>query len=56
MDNTKESADHDNTLDNKEIPMKRVQKTLKLKIYNTLSNSIEDFVPIEPDKIKMYAC
>ncbi|MCX6823024.1 MAG: cysteine--tRNA ligase [candidate division SR1 bacterium] len=36
---------------------KKVQNgSLKLKIYNTLSNSMEDFVPLEPNKLKMYAC
>lgn len=27
-----------------------------LKIYNTLSNKIEEFKPIEPNKVKMYVC
>ena len=27
-----------------------------MKIYNTLSHSIEEFVPNEPGKVKMYTC
>ncbi len=27
-----------------------------LKIYNTLSNKIEEFIPNEPNKVKMYVC
>ena len=27
-----------------------------LKIYNTLSNKIEEFKPVEPNKVKMYVC
>ncbi len=27
-----------------------------LKIYNTLSNKIEEFEPVEPNKVKMYVC
>ncbi|MBQ7674396.1 MAG: cysteine--tRNA ligase [Alphaproteobacteria bacterium] len=29
-------------------------KTIKL--YNSLSNSLEDFVPIDPENVRMYAC
>jgi len=27
-----------------------------LKIYNTLSNQLEEFIPVEPNKVKMYVC
>ena len=27
-----------------------------LKIYNTLSNTIEEFKPLEENKVKMYVC
>ena len=27
-----------------------------MKIYNTLTRQKEEFVPIEPGKVKMYAC
>ena len=27
-----------------------------MKIYNTLSKSVEDFIPIDPNEVKMYTC
>ena len=27
-----------------------------MKLYNTLTNKLEDFVPIEQNKVKMYVC
>ena len=29
---------------------------MSLRIYNTLSRALEDFVPIEPDRVRMYVC
>ena len=29
---------------------------MPLRLYNTLSAAIEEFVPIEPKKVRMYAC
>ena len=29
---------------------------INLKLYNTLTRKKEDFVPIEPRKVKMYSC
>lgn len=28
----------------------------KIQLYNSLSNSLEDFVPIDPENVRMYAC
>lgn len=33
---------------------KKEEKTMK--IYNTLSRRKEEFVPVEPGKVKMYVC
>ncbi len=34
----------------------RLQKGGKMQVYNTLTNRKEEFVPIEPGKVKMYVC
>lgn len=32
------------------------QRSLNMKLYNTMSMQKEEFVPIEPGKVRMYAC
>ena len=29
---------------------------MPLRLYNTLSNTLEDFIPIHSDEVKMYTC
>lgn len=56
METAKSNVTDSNILNNDKPDIQGNQKELKLKIYNTLSNSMEDFVPLEPNKLKMYAC
>ena len=30
--------------------------TARLRLYNTLTRTKEDFVPIDPDRVRMYVC
>src|SRR5262245_10837690 len=32
------------------------QSSMALRLYNTLSNQIEEFKPLEPNRVRMYAC
>lgn len=38
------------------LPSFRFTETMKLRLYNTLSRRIEDFVPMDPARITMYVC
>lgn len=34
----------------------KIEQMRKIQLYNSLSNSIEDFKPIDPENVRMYAC
>ena len=44
---------HDNSLN---IPHESLKRTISMKIYNTLSGQKEEFIPLNGNKVKMYAC